>query len=330
LAFKGAEISKPIQASWIAQNNVLYAGSHDALSKSSDQGLTFTHLKKFNCKGLDCVYVDKNGVLFVSPGIGAKHEECGVWQSSDTGISWVKTLTLPEFCSVWNIIEDQNGVMFTGVYTREKTKKAEIYRSQDNGKNWHRVFFDPKARHVHQVSVDTDTGYVYASVGDKSVAQSNIAYVIRSTDHGDSWHRILPKLPQVLALEVTNGARLFGTDDACNGQIYRTTDDITFHKVLETEGNAYCFWIRQNGLTGRLFASFVAGEANQKSAGIYVSEDKGFTWNQWRAFSADTAYDGSTRATNFAEGRLFFSLRLNGCRKCGVKIWDNIGGASRI
>jgi photosystem II stability/assembly factor-like uncharacterized protein len=301
---------------------VLYASSNSTLSKSSDQGLTWKQLKEFDCEGIDCVYVDGKGVVFVSPGIGAKPKACGIWRSTDEGKSWEKTLCLSEFCSVWNIAQDRSGTLFAGVYTRgNKQKRAEIYNSKDSGNSWHQIYFDGKARHIHHVSVAKDTDYIYACVGDKSVPQSNIAYIIRSIDHGNSWSRILPKLPQISAIQPLLGARLFGTDDACNGQLYRTTDDVTVEKVLDTGANSYCFWIRQHNLTGCLFASFVAGEANQKTAGVYLSQDGGLTWSRWQTFATDAAYEGSTRASNFVDGRLYFSLRLEGCRKSGVKVW---------
>ncbi len=319
---KWDEISAFIQASWISQDRTLYASSNGTIYKSIDNGRTFASLESFKCQGIDCVFVSKKGDLFLSLGVGSNKNGCGLWRSINGGASWEKTLALPECCSIWSLGEDHSGTLFAGVYTRGKAKRAQIHLSRDDGRNWRPVYWDSGARHVHQISVDNDNGHVYASVGDKSAPESNIAYLIRSVDQGNSWHKILPELPQILAVQAIDGARILGTDDSCNGQLYRTVDDITFEKVLDTGDHNYCFWIRQCGPKGRLFASFVAGEANPRTAGIYTSADMGVTWELWQSFAATAAYEGSTRATNFFDGCMYVSLRLGGNRKKGFRISD--------
>ena len=101
-------------------------------------------------------------------------------------------------------------------------------------------------------------------------------YVIRSTADGNNgtWTKIMQGTatagdPQMLAINIVdataaNGtliplARLFGTDYD-NGQIYRTTDDSVFNRVLDTGAQSYAFWIRRNDLNGYIYASFVGGD----------------------------------------------------------------------
>ena len=266
--FSEEEVSKCIQVGWIADDCTVYASSQNSLYRSKDQGNTWREIRAFDCESIDCVYINSDGCLFVSPGVGAQSDASGLWCSKDMGETWDRVLVLPLFCSIWSIAEDNDKRLFAGVYTRDKVKKAEIYRSTDGGKKWVRVFYDRKARHIHQVSVDKSTSFIYASVGDKSVPQSNVSYVVRSVDNGKAWAKILGGLPQILAIETVPGARLFGTDDACNGQIFRTTDDKTFSKVMDTGAHAYCFWIRRDEMSGRLFASFVGGEGSLKMQGF--------------------------------------------------------------
>jgi hypothetical protein len=320
VSFSEQEVSKLIQNGWIANDGTVYASSQNILYRSNDQGNTWREIKAFDCESIDCVYINSDSFLFVSPGVGAQSDASGLWRSRDMGETWKRVLVLPLFCSIWSIAEDTNKRLFAGIYTRGKGKKAELYRSTDGGKKWDSVFYDRKARHIHQISIDKNTGFVYASVGDKSVPQSNVSYVVRSVDGGKAWTKILAGLPQILAIEAVPGARLFGTDDACNGQIFRTTDDKSFSKVMDTGAHAYCFWIRRDEMSGRLFASFVGGEGRFKNAGIYVSDNNGFDWSIHRMFSSDLAYSGSAHCTNFVNGTIYYSVKLNGNRKYGVRL----------
>ena len=319
-SFSDQEVSKLIQTGWVADDGTVYASSQNIVYRSNDQGNTWREVKAFDCEGIDCVYFSSDSFLFVSPGVGALSDTSGLWCSRDMGETWDRVLVLPLFCSVWSIAEDADKRLFAGVYTRDKGKQAEIYGSGDGGKKWVRVFYDRRARHIHQVTVDESSGFVYASVGDKYVPQSNVCYVVRSVDNGKTWVKILGGLPQILAIEAVPGARLFGTDDACSGQIFRTTDDKTFSIVMDTCANAYCYWIRRDEMSGGLFASFVCGEGRFKNAGIYVSDNNGLDWSIHRMFSSDLAYSGSAHCTNFVNGTIYYSIKLNGDRKNGVRL----------
>ena len=319
--FSELEIGKCIQASWIADDGTLYASSHNTICKSTTEGVTWAELKTFNSISLDSVFVNSQGYVFVSPGLGAKESDSGLWRSTTAGRTWTKVLSLPLFCSIWGMDEDCNRTLFACVYTRDKIKNARIYRSADSGASWVPIYYDSNARHMHHVVVDKINNNIYATVGDKFVPQSNIAYVLCSLDGGDNWNRILPRIPQIFAIAAVPGARLFGTDDITNGEMFRSTDDAAFNKVLDTGAQSYCFWIRRDGVSGRIYASFVGGEAAKRTAGIYVSDNEGLNWNLYRSFKTALAYEGSSRATNFVRGMMYYSLRLDGRRKNGVKIF---------
>jgi hypothetical protein len=319
--FSLSELTQCIQASWIADNGTFYVSSNNSVFSSQDQGVTWRQLKSFNCQGIDLVYVDSRNFVFASPGIAANKTDAGLWCSTNQGSTWERILPLPVNCSVWSIAETSTKTLFASVYTRGKVRNAKIYRSLDGGNSWRKVFSDPKARHVHIVTFDKETNYIYASIGDKYIPESNIAYILRSIDNGDSWQKILSGMPQIVAIEVVSGARIFGTDDICNGQLYRTTDDKTFTKVLDTGAHSFCFWIRKNDLDDCVLASFVCGEADQKTAGIYISKSGGVDWELQQEFNTKLPYNGSTRATNFFKGTLLCSLQLDGLRKNGVKLF---------
>jgi photosystem II stability/assembly factor-like uncharacterized protein len=315
-----SETSQVLQASWIAKDGTLYVTEFNTIYKSTDNGQTSQHLKSFNCKGIDSIYIDSENNIFASPGLEASISESGLWRSRDNGTTWTKVLDLPLSSSIWTIDEDANGKLFIGVYTRGKNKNAKIYRSTDGGASWTLVYFDSKARHIHAITVDKANNNVYATVGDKFVPESNIAYILRSEDSGNRWDKILKHLPQMVAVHAIPGARLFGTDDVGNGELYRSTDDKKTQKVLDTGAHSCGFWIRHDVASGRIFASFVSGEAPKKTTAIYQSHDKGLTWSIHRSFETNLPYEGSSRASNIHKGTLYYSTRLGGNQKNGTKI----------
>ena len=105
-----------------------------------------------------------------------------------------------------------------------------------------------------------------------------------------------------MAIETLPETRLFGTDDCGNGQIFLSSDDKEFRKVLDTGAKSYCFWIRHNIVNGKTYASFVGGEENPKNAGIFVSGDGGLTCPFTVLFDTNTQYEGSSRSRTLEKG----------------------------
>ena len=314
------EIPRVLQASWITKDGTLYASASNTIYKSTDKGATCMQLKTFNCKGIDSLHINQGNTLFVSPGLEATESDAGLWRSLDGGATWTKVISLPVSCSFWAIDEDADGTLFAGVYTRGPTKNAKIYRSVDFGASWTLVYFDSKARHIHDIHADKTTNNIYATIGDKFVPQSNVAYILLSKDNGKSWKKILKNLPQMVAVESVPGARLFGTDDVKNGELYRSTDDKKAVKVLDTGAHSCGFWIRRDSTTGTIYASFVSGEGPKKTSGLYTSNDNGQTWTLIRTFKTNLPYEGSSRSSNFQKGTLYYSVRLEGSQRNGVQI----------
>jgi hypothetical protein len=322
-------LSRPIQACWIANDGTLYAGSSQILYKSLDGGGTWKPLLSFNGSigfEITCVYVSRNHYLYVAPNAGAYPNELGLWRSIDDGQSWQHVLALPSECTIWGLDEDSNGNLFAGVYTiGTVTSNARIYRSQDNGTTWVSVYFDPSARHVHDIAVDKSTNYIYVSVGDL-LGPWNTCYITRSTDGGGNWTKILGGIPQIVAIAAVPGARIFGTDDPTNGAIYVSGDDVNYYKVLDTGSQSYGFWIRRDSLNGNIFASFVGGEVSNRNAGIYISEDNGATWTLYKSFDIHAGYLGSPYGSNFVNGTMYYSVLLDGGPQNGTRIYTSYIG----
>ena len=237
--------------------------------------------------------------------------------------------------------EDANGYLFAGVYTTGfTTGNAAIYKSIDGGANWFSVYFDSSARHIHCIEVDKSNNYIYASVGDERIAPQWHTSVIRATDgavSNSSWQKIFT-LPQILVIQTvttldTTGklvpvARLLLTDYD-NGQIYRTVDDQAFTLVLDTGSQCYGYWIRTDDQNSNIFASFTGGEhPNTWVAGIWLSTNGGITWSLYKSFPIHYAYFGSSMASNFKQGTMYYCLQLDTGWQNGIKVSHSIATAT--
>jgi hypothetical protein len=218
--------------------------------------------------------------------------------------------------------EDSSGNLFAGVYTAGSSESnARIYRSTDGGATWVSVYYNSSARHIHCIAVDGTDNYVYASVGDE-LGPWNINYIIRSTDGGNTWTQILSGMPQIIAIECVPGARLFAADAATDGDIYRTTNDVSFTSVLDTGVQSYGYWMRTNDFNGNIYASFVGGESPTTwVAGIWMSTNNGLSWTLYKTFNIHNAYFGSCAASNFFQGTMYYDLELDRGWQNGIKIY---------
>ena len=312
--FTYTNLTKPIQAAGIAQDGTLYAGTVGNIYKSQDQGQTWSSALKTipNADDESCIFVSSNGYIYFSPaGNSISQSNTGLWRSTNQGQSWTRVLALNASECIWGIDQDNNGALFAGVYTTGSlNSNARIFRSVNNGSTWDSVYYDSQARHIHCIRVDKSNNYVYATVGDNFGPWST-CYVIRSTDSGSTWKKILTDMPQAVAIEITPSARLFGSD-SINGQLFRTTDDNSYTVVLDTGASSYCFWIRKSDLDNNLYAGFCGGEGSPRNAGIYYSSDDGLSWVQVQSLTAQVAYDGTTAASNFVQGLMYHDVVVNG------------------
>jgi len=317
--FTYTTLTKPIQAAGVASDGTLYAGTFGTVYKSTDRGQTWSSalISISNADDISCIFVAQNGYIYFSPvggSVGSSYT--GLWRSTNQGQSWTRVLTLPTSECIWGIDQDTNGNLYAGVYTLgDANSDARIYKSTNNGASWSSAYYDSSARHVHCVRVDKSNNYIYAAVGD-SMAPWNINYVLRSTNGGSSWSKILTSMPQVVAIEAASGARFFGSD-AGTGRVFKTTDDSSYSTVLDTGTYSNFFWIRKSDLENKLIAGLCAAEGSPRSGGIYVSTDSGSTWTLGESLPANQAYDGTTAVSNYVGGIIYHDVVLNGAVRNG-------------
>jgi uncharacterized repeat protein (TIGR02543 family) len=309
---------------YVANDGTVYATAGNTLYKSNDGGQNWESLVTVLASELTGVFVASNNYVYFTAYNDSVNS--GLWRG--TGNShWTQVLELPPNCSVLGsggMDDASNGDLFYGVYTfGSSAANAQIYRSTDNGATWNSVFYDPTARHIHNVQVDRSNDCVYATAGDVSVYPWNVSYILRSTDNGDTWSQILSDIPQCVAIDVTPTTRLFGSD-YLSGRIYRTTDDSSYSMVLDVGQSAICYWIRTDSLTQRTYASFVSDENNPTFARIYVSEDDGKTWETYLTLTAIQPYDGSLEASNFMNGAMYYTVRQDGVNQNNVELYPGL------
>jgi hypothetical protein len=149
--------------------------------------------------------------------------------------------------------------IFTSPTSNATSDELGLWRSIDGGAHWVTVYYDSNARHIHCITVDPANNYVYASIGDVRAPHFNgvawvnwnTDYVIRSTDDGVTWSKIVNGDPQILAIATVDATASNGTlypvatllaTDFDDGIVYRTTNDVDFTSVLDTGSQSYGFW----------------------------------------------------------------------------------------
>ncbi len=293
-------------------------GANSNIYQSKDFGQTWKVTATFTGQQFEsrCFTTNVIGDLFFSPwGGNVTNNYRGLWISRDNSKSWNRVLDLSSFAGpagIWGIASFWDGTMYAGVYTETQAFAAAIYRSTDYGSSWTQVYFDPKARHIHDIAVDLLTGVVYATYGD-NIAPWNSSGILKSTDRGKSWVKILTGLPQMVPICITPTARLFGIDDTNIRGVYRTTDDKTATLVL-SEQNVFAFWMRRDLITGWVYAGFVTDppDSNPTLGKIYLSKDDGQTWGLHSLWPSVTGYDGPNFASNIYFGNMAINVQFNG------------------
>ncbi|OHD23507.1 MAG: hypothetical protein A2Y38_12150 [Spirochaetes bacterium GWB1_59_5] len=314
-----------ISSSAIAPNGVIYAGVGSDLKSSSDNGVTWVTLKSFaNASEFRAIYAASNGYIYASAmnSYGAPFMDAslnGLWRSVD-GTNFTRVIALGEAECIWGLDEDSTGNIYAGAYTLATSPTNDtVYKSGDNGGTWSTVY-DGSYRHVHSVSVDRSTDYVYVAMGDTSYTDT----ILRSTNGGASFAVIMSDLPQMTAMVASPTARLFGTDKSPLGRIYRTTNDTTYAVTLDTHYQN-CFFLRRNPATGNIYAGFKLDPSATTNffAGLYVSRDDGVTWNLIRTLDSLAVGEGIWFASEFSAGKILVGNKYDGVWQRGLIVDDS-------
>ncbi|MBU2609538.1 MAG: protein kinase, partial [Chloroflexi bacterium] len=185
------------------------------------------------------------------------------------------------------------------------TQHAGIYKSIDGGISWRPAHNGFEDAHIHTIVIDpNDTRIVYAGV------TSNRVY--KTTNGGQDWQIASNGIHDYDNWE--NGRLLMSTVDSStlyltsSVGIYKTTNggDI-WSQIYFPCGQGLAEMIINPANPDILIAGFYEGSAC--SAGLYISDDAGSTWELLRAFPEDRPLYLSIDNLN---GDYIYSIHING------------------
>lgn len=265
------------------------------LMKSSDYGENFEKVYAFK-ERIEGIHITPNNIILVSVSKGRwlKDANCEIFRSDDLGKSFKKVLDLESGAAIsWNFASDDEGYIFVSEYGYKllPDNARRIYRSSNNGLNWKKVY-EAKERfghHNHVISIDPrNNNIIYQSIGDIH------KMILRSTDRGNTWHRIISDYNPTSVLQLDNTI-LWGLDNHPKSGIMRYNTatkkvDFSLETPLPLRGSIYDLLYVNDVIYAGLMSY---GEPNQTWDGsIFISKDKGLTWETfaiWPKYDENSA-----------------------------------------
>ena len=214
----------------------------------------------------DTMYFNRLGVLYRSEYPYENFQEVLDTRENYTGT----------FIHVNSMVQHPDGEIFAGSYQNEW--HIRIYKSTDNGLNWEICYENlEKYQHVHSMYIDTSVNPVAIYAGTDGGGG-----VLKTVDKGNTWQDLRAtgnNMPQSTDFGVIyadpSGYRLLGGETSIVGgySIIKTTDDLNYKPVLGNGSGVAC----ARKLNNLIFAGGAGANAS-KNAILYMSRDKGETW----------------------------------------------------
>ena len=246
--------------------------------KTVNEGTTWTPIFDDAPSGsVGAIAVDPNDSKFVWVGLGEANifrstmAGTGVYLSSDSGETWEHKGLADSHHIARIVVHPQDSkTIFVAVSGHEYSENEErgVFRSNDGGASWKKVLYtDPRTGAIDLLLDPNDPNVVYASMwnrirrswSDPLPSSGNGIY--KSTDGGESWHRLKNGLPP----EKTNGRIGIAISNQNSQRIYALIDSHEVaRKAEEGETDAY----------GRPRKDVIRG------AVVYRSDDGGENWSQ--------------------------------------------------
>ncbi len=258
------------------QPNVFYIGvNNGGVWKTTDYGRTWNPIFDSQSTGSvgDVAVAPSNpNTLYVASGEGIQRPDLsvgdGVYKSTDAGKTWTNT-GINDGQQIGGIAIDPTNEnrVFAAVLGHPYGANTErgVYRTLNGGKTWEKVFYiDDNTGAVEVVIDPKNPQIIYADMWagrlapwENGIWNGATSGLVKSIDGGNTWHRLEKGLPT-------------------------TKDGLSRIGFCVAPSNP-----------NRLYATV---EANEKSGGIYRSDDAG---ESWQKLSGDERYYG--RGTDFAE-----------------------------
>ncbi len=271
---------------------VLFAAGREdmkCLYKSLDFGQTWQKIYEFNTK-IQGMHITPNDILLVSTSHNKwdKNAEGKLWRSKDSGKTFKLVLEFESGTATnWNIASDKDGYVFVSEYGYKSlpNNARRIYRSNNNGLDW-KIIYEPKQAdgyHNHKILIsNSNKNILYQSIGDEYGHQ-----ILKSEDRGNSWDIVILGIHPTSALQIDKDI-LWGLDNYPKSGIVK-------HDISKDKFN-YIFTPQKpyNGsiydmlyVNDIIYAGFTSYDYNDWPGSIFISKDKGRTWEKFIDWSND-------------------------------------------
>ena len=270
--------------SFVDSRGYIYVSSDGLYRRSIDMGANWTTVlyltsvaTSFIDKETTCEDADGN----IYAGVYQDSYNPRIFKSTDEGATFVDVFSTSSFPT-----RPQNTVVTRDTYVRPTVANGHLYKCIVAGTTadasdpvWPTAlrstvtdgtvtWAESALQHVHGMSFDTYTGYIYASFdGD--------AAIFKSIDGGTTWVKILSQDSRYIICG--DGFRLFGAGAyqfSSRYAIIKTTDDVNFYPVLQ---NLHCVQGMAIDTDGIIYANNVSYK-NGNYPSILRSVDDGETW----------------------------------------------------
>ncbi|MGH8201989.1 MAG: VPS10 domain-containing protein [Steroidobacteraceae bacterium] len=232
-----------------AQPATFYIGSSGGgVWKTADAGTSWRNVSDgfFDVGAIGAIAVapsDPN-VIYVGTGEASIRGQTtspgdGVYKSADAGKTWMH-VGLAATLHIAAIVVDPANPNIVYVAAQGSpwiaSRDRGVYRSRDGGATWSRVLFVNPTTGAHDLSIDPkEPRIVYAALWDHQRLPWNIrsggsgSGLWRSTDGGDTWHRLRQGLPELMgntgvSVSPVDPERVYAMIEAVHGGVFRSDD----------------------------------------------------------------------------------------------------------
>jgi len=239
----------------------------------------------------DIVWVAALGHLWNS------NEERGVYKTTDGGKTWVKILYVDENtgCSDITIDPEDPDILYAGMWDfrrqpwtfRSGGPGSGLYKSTDGGNSWERLTNDLPKGELGRIAVTVSPvtpNLVYALI------ESEESALYRSKDKGENWEEVNTTIP---IKERPFYFSYIVADPVDTNRIYKPSFDLN---VSENGGENFRIAYIAGGNVHPDLHAFWVGKKNNNllylgtDGGVYVSHDKGSSWNPIRNLPVSQFY----------------------------------------
>jgi len=244
-----------------------------------------------NPNNSDVIWVAALGHLWDS------NQERGVYKTSDGGVTWEKVLYLDENTGCADIaVDPQNPeILYAGMWNfrrkpwtfRSGGPGSGLYQTTDGGDTWNRLTNGLPEGELGRIAVTVSPvtpNLVYVLVESKESA------LYRSLDRGESWEKMNTTIP--IQERPFYFSYIFA-DPVDTNRIYKPSYDLN---VSDNGGkNFRIAYIAGGNVHSDLHAFWVGKKDNNllyvgTDGGVYVSRDKGSSWNIMRNLPVSQFY----------------------------------------